>query len=259
MFFNLEKIAFFNLDNTIIRIKKNLTDCDKIINLELPSGIVTFGFNIRPNLINCLNEIKNFYNIVIFTSSDKIYADSILNCIDPNRVLFDYRLYRNNCLKVEIDNDYVYIKDLRIIRNFNIKDMVIIDHSELNFAFHLENRIPIQPFIDNVNLKDDNEFIFLKNYLLYLSKADDIRAENNKIIKLSKSKIIDYENISSPLRKNSQIIQKINQEENKNLSILNEDIDLSNEYSFSMGVDDSLLNDEFTDILNELKICFNYI
>jgi len=204
-----------------------------------------------------LIEIKKFYNIVIFTASEKIYADSILNCIDPNGELFDFRLYRNNCLKVKIESDYVYIKDLRIIRNFNIKDMIIIDHSAFNFAFHLENRIPIQPFIENVDNKEDKEFIFLKNYLLHLSKVDDIQDENNKIIKLIKSKILDNENIYSPIQTNSKKINNINQEDNIILSILNEDIDLSNEYSIC--VDDSLFNDEFTDILNELKICFKYI
>ena len=44
--------------------------------------------------------------------------------------------------------------------------MVIIDNSNLSFAFHLDNGIPILPFYDN---KKDNELVTLVNYLNYIA------------------------------------------------------------------------------------------
>lgn len=43
----------------------------------------------------------------------------------------------------------VYIKDLRIIKNRNLKDMVIIDNAVYSFGFQLDNGIPILPFYDD--------------------------------------------------------------------------------------------------------------
>lgn len=43
----------------------------------------------------------------------------------------------------------VYIKDLRIIKNRNLKDVVIIDNAVYSFGFQLDNGIPILPFYDD--------------------------------------------------------------------------------------------------------------
>ena len=44
-----------------------------------------------------------------------------------------------------------YIKDLRIIKNRNLKDMVIVDNLLTSFGFQLDNGIPILEFKDNEN------------------------------------------------------------------------------------------------------------
>jgi hypothetical protein len=69
----------------------------------------------------------------------------------------------------------IYVKDLRIIRNIPIDQMIIIDNSVLSFAFHLNNGIPILPFYSN---KDDIEMNFLKNYLTKLSKYENMIDQN---------------------------------------------------------------------------------
>ena len=38
------------------------------------------------------------------------------------------------------------MKDLRIIANRSLKDMVIVDNAVYSFAFQLDNGIPIVPF-----------------------------------------------------------------------------------------------------------------
>ena len=84
---------------------------------------------------------------------------------------FKYRLYRHNCVKLNSENGTIYVKDLRIIKNVPLSNMIIIDNSVLSFAFHLNNGIPILPFYSN---KEDYEMVFLKNYLTKLSKYDNL-------------------------------------------------------------------------------------
>ena len=59
--------------------------------------------------------------------------------------------------------------------------MIIIDNSVLSFSFQLDNGIPILPYYDN---KDDNELLFLKNYLKKICHFDDILTINRKTIKM---------------------------------------------------------------------------
>lgn len=68
----------------------------------------------------------------MFTASHKFYADVVLDYLDPQKELIHYRLYRDQCYQTA---DGVYVKDLRIIRNRNLKDMVIVDNAVYSFGF----------------------------------------------------------------------------------------------------------------------------
>jgi hypothetical protein len=120
--------------------------------------------------------------MIIYTASHKCYADSVVNHIDPLGQFFQYRLYRHNCVKLTgPEGQTIYIKDLRIIRNVPLENMIIIDNSVLSFAFHLENGIPILPFYSN---KDDTEMETLRNYLGKLAKFDNITINNGATFNL---------------------------------------------------------------------------
>ena len=41
----------------------------------------------------------------------------------------------------------VYVKDLRIIRDRQLKDIVIVDNSITSFAFNMDNGIPINAYM----------------------------------------------------------------------------------------------------------------
>jgi CTD small phosphatase-like protein 2 len=66
----------------------------------------------------------------------------------------------------------VYIKDLRIIKNKSLKDLVIIDNAVYSFGYQLENGIPILPFYKD---KNDEELLHLIYYLRCLTQFEDIR------------------------------------------------------------------------------------
>lgn len=68
------------------------------------------------------------------------------------------------------------IKDLRVIANRNLDNMVIIDNCIGGYANHIRNGIPIFPYEGE---DEDNELLYLKDYLLDLSKQEGCFADNN--------------------------------------------------------------------------------
>ena len=119
--------------------------------------------------------------MIIYTASDQSYADSVLDFLDKERLFFPVRLYRKKCVKIVSENGPLFVKDLRIIKNVKLKNMIIVDNSVLSFAFHLSNGIPILPYYSN---KADNELLFLRDHLLNLSISEDFRQDNGKIFNL---------------------------------------------------------------------------
>ena len=116
-----------------------------------------------------LKEVNKYYEVVVFTASHKWYADVILNHIDPNGEYFQHRLYRESCIKT---TDNVYIKDLRVIKNIDLKDMILVDNAIYSFGMQLSNGIPIIPFKHDMS---DHEFVFLTRFLLDCHNLDDLR------------------------------------------------------------------------------------
>lgn len=64
------------------------------------------------------------------------------------------------------------MKDLRIIRNRQLKDMVIIDNAVYSFGFQLGNGVPILPYYND---EKDDELLHLTYYLKCISECGDIR------------------------------------------------------------------------------------
>ena len=86
----------------------------------------------------------------------------------------------------------IYIKDLQIIKNREIKNMVIVDNNAHAFALNLDNGIPILEWKDD---KNDKELKYLLNYLLELAVCDDVRTFNRKVLKLEEFSNSEFINI----------------------------------------------------------------
>ena len=85
----------------------------------------------RPFLDMALDFLAKYYEICVFTAGTQDYADACLDYLDPDRQVIKHRLYRQHCV-----NPYhgVYVKDLRIIRDRDIKNIIIVDNSIISFA-----------------------------------------------------------------------------------------------------------------------------
>ena len=125
--------------------------------------------------------MKEYYQIIAFTASEESYANAILDFIDPQGIIFDLRLYRQHCVSTE----YGHIKDLRVIKNRMLKDILVLDNNCLSFAFNINNGVPILPFYDNTS---DEELKHLTFYLscIYEQNVLDVREHNQEAFGLFK-------------------------------------------------------------------------
>jgi len=83
---------------------------------------------------------------IVLTASHSCYANVVLDYQDTHSQYISYRLFRDYCVATE---EGMYIKDMRIFTNRNLKDMVIGDNIMYSFGYQLENGIPIVPFYYN--------------------------------------------------------------------------------------------------------------
>ena len=225
-----KKIALFDLDETLVHCTKDQKGLNgDVVNIKLPTNkIVQVGLNIRSHWKEALDLIKNQYHIVVYTASHQSYADAVLNYLDKENKYFQYRLYRNHCVQCDVDGVKFYVKDLDTLdKYYNLKDVVLIDNSVLSFAYHLNNGIPIVPFIEQ---RDDTQLLMLAYYLLSIASFDDLTQENKKHINiehflLMAKKLADeeYEEEQKITNNNTYDDKSKNKENNKDLNNLNKD------------------------------------
>ena len=162
---NINKKKFtliLSLDETIIHFKTNTFFNNR--------GVV----QIRPGLIEFLQNIKKYYEIIIFSSGNKKYSDAIIDSIDEKTKYIDYRLYQEHCIIINDD----FVKDLSKIGR-PINKMVIIDNIPQNYRLHKENGINIKSFYgDNSN---DRILFHLSKILINIAHIEgDIRKSLKK-------------------------------------------------------------------------------
>ncbi|CAD8155104.1 unnamed protein product [Paramecium octaurelia] len=175
------KSIVFDLDETLIHCQESNDDpSDIVLTIKFPTGeTVEAGINIRPYCKDMLQLLSQKYEIIVFTASHECYAQKVLNYLDPDKKFIHHRFFRDSCVVIQ---DGLHVKDLRVIGNRNLKDMVLIDNASYSFCFQLENGIPIIPFYDNAL---DKELLYLTTYLMDLMQDQDIPQKNSNNFKTS--------------------------------------------------------------------------
>ena len=160
------KSNFRNIPAPYIRTKNNknyslVLDLDETLIHFKPGNNNEEGVvRIRPGVNEFLEEIGQYYELIIFTTGTQEYADLLIDAVEEDKIYFDHRLYREHA--INIDNEFV--KDLTKIGR-PLDKIIIIDNNPKYFKLQKENGIAIKPFFgeDNYDKVLFNLIPILKN------------------------------------------------------------------------------------------------
>jgi len=164
------KTLVLDLDETLVHSRLDVegaVDCDFSFPVHLDGECYNIYVWVRPGVREFMEAMVDKFEIVVFTASQEIYAQNLLNILDSDRRYIRHRLFRDSCVLVEGN----YLKDLSVLGR-DLKDTIIIDNSPQAFAFQLENGVPIESWFDD---DQDRELVKLIPFLQKLAQVEDVR------------------------------------------------------------------------------------
>jgi Dullard-like phosphatase family protein len=156
-----------DIDETLVHASFNTAkpfDTRLTIETETERGYLYVAF--RPKLKEFLDFVAPLFEVVIFTASMSVYAEQLMNQLDPQRRLGHLRLFREHCTELR----QARVKDLALLGR-PLDKIAIIDNSNVAYLFQPRNAIPIVSWFDDRN---DREFDRLMPMLAELAKAQDV-------------------------------------------------------------------------------------
>ncbi|XP_029470065.1 CTD small phosphatase-like protein 2 isoform X2 [Rhinatrema bivittatum] len=133
---------------------------------------------LRPFTKEFLETISKMYEIFVFTTAKREYAEKILAFLDPQKKLIRHRLFQEDCACIQGH----YVKDLSVLKR-SLASTVALDSAPHTFPYHISNRLQIQSWLGN---SDDSELLKLMPVLDHMTQVGDVRAEISRRCRLSK-------------------------------------------------------------------------
>ena len=141
-----------DLDETLVHFREDPTNPSKSV------------LHLRPGLFKFLEKVSTFYELVVFTAATKEYADPILEAIEQNKIIFEYKLYREHTVIIGED----FVKDISRLGR-DLSKVIIIDNMPQCFRLQKENGIFIRPFYG----RDVNDYALIELIPMLIKIAEN--------------------------------------------------------------------------------------
>ena len=141
-----------DLDETLVHFREDQTNPSKSV------------LHLRPGLFKFLEKVSAFYELVVFTAATKEYADPILEAIEQNKIIFEYKLYREHTVIIGED----FVKDISRLGR-DLSKVIIIDNMPQCFRLQKENGIFIRPFYG----RDVNDYALIELIPMLIKIAEN--------------------------------------------------------------------------------------
>ena len=131
------------LDEDLARLHMPGFDSSQILHFTVPvRGQVHCVVFKRPGVDAFLQEMAKHYELVLWTAGQQVYAETIVNWLDPENAIFSKRMYRTECAEL---SDGRTIKDLTKL-GVDLSRVLILDNSETCYTLQPANGVPIEDF-----------------------------------------------------------------------------------------------------------------
>lgn len=151
-----------------------------------------------------LSQLKQLYNIVLMTASVRVYAEKVIEVIDPKNQYFQLLICKDTCKQypggktikdllifkdlyeqqkggiqeeenMDVDEfENSFLKEQQKLGRFKYEDIVLVDNFSSAYANQKENGIPIIPYY-GATTKVDEELRSLTLFLKDLNQEKDVR------------------------------------------------------------------------------------
>ncbi|EGD82273.1 small CTD phosphatase 1 [Salpingoeca rosetta] len=160
------KCLVLDLDETLVHSSfKPVDNADFVIPIEI-DGIQHRVYVLkRPHVDEFLRVVGGLFEVVLFTASLSKYADPVADLLDPGSAIA-HRLFREHCVM----SHGVFIKDLSRLGR-NVDETIIVDNAPASYAYHPNNAVAIQTWIDDPT---DTALRDLIPFFEEVAEADDI-------------------------------------------------------------------------------------
>lgn len=123
----------------------------------------------RPHLQDFLQEVSSKYETHLFTAGKEVYAQSVLQHLDPNGSIFTNCLYRDDCTYDPMMKAYVKNLDMHFD---DMQRTVLVDNNHLSFLNNPNNGILVSNFFDDPS---DTTLLAVSEFLGELEQEEDVR------------------------------------------------------------------------------------
>lgn len=122
----------------------------------------------RPFCDEFLDQVSQWYNLVVFTASVQAYADPMIDWLEKDRKYFVQRYYRHHCTQTPMG----YVKDLGLV-DPELSNVLIIDNSPISYCHNQSNGVGIEGWINDPS---DTSLMALIPFLSALRFTTDVRS-----------------------------------------------------------------------------------